>query len=311
LFSTGLGRVVTESISRRCIEKAVSAASRPPAAVINASPVVQFPSNFGGTRLLHLTDDWLAAADLIGFPAAYLRHCLQRNLDAADVITAVSAGLAAKMSSFSGRAVGVLPNGCRRPAGQVGVSARRPVAALVGQLNERLDMDVLELLAAAGIPLLVIGPRTETSPGTRHRLDAFLSRSTVDWRGSISPGEVKRLLRTAAVGLTPYADTEFNRSSFPLKTLEYLSVGVPVVATDLPSVRGLTCSSLAIAKDHADFLDLVRSALKHSPTDSQREEMRNLALANSWDVRAAKVRELLRHEAAGGKVQDLARWRTP
>ena len=41
------------------------------------------------------------------------------------------------------------------------------------------------------------------------------------------------------VGLTPYRDTEFNRASFPLKTLEYLGAGVPVVTANLPAARWL------------------------------------------------------------------------
>ena len=34
------------------------------------------------------------------------------------------------------------------------------------------------------------------------------------------------LLRRMTVGITPYAGSEFNRASFPLKTLEYLGAGL-------------------------------------------------------------------------------------
>jgi len=291
LFSSRLGLPVTEAIARRCMDNAVKTAGGPVAAVVNASPVVAFPGRGNGVRLLHLTDDWLAAADLIGFPSDYLKRCLERNIQAADVITAVSAGLAAKMSDVSGRPVGVLPNGCRPPAPGTN-EHRRPVTVLVGQLNERLDLEVLESLADAGLSLLIIGPRTDSNPTTRQRLDDFLGRDNVDWRGPLPPTDVQRLLQSASVGITPYADTEFNRSSFPLKTLEYLSSGLPVVATDLPSVRSLQCSALAVASSREAFVDLVRAALQRRPDLGQREEMRRVAAANSWDVRAAGIREL-------------------
>jgi teichuronic acid biosynthesis glycosyltransferase TuaH len=297
MFSSRPGRGMTKAIARHCMEKAIRAAVHPPTAIINASPVMGFPAGGTGVRLLHLTDDWLAAADLIGFGADYLRRSLEQNIEAADIITAVSPGLAAKMSAFSGRTVKVVANGCRPPANQTAADRRRPVAVLVGQLNERLDLDVLEALGTAGLDILVIGPRTESNPVTTHRLDAFLGRGNVDWRGTMSPKDLQRLLGTASVGITPYADTEFNRSSYPLKTLEYLSAGLPVVATDLPSVRSLSCSTLTVASSPAEFVDLVRKALRERPDQGQKEEMRQVAEANTWDVRAASLMGLCQDPA--------------
>ncbi|MEV7662439.1 glycosyltransferase [Paenarthrobacter sp. NPDC089316] len=310
LFSSRVGRPLTEAIARHCMEQAVRASGRPPAAVVNASPVLGFPAVGAGVRLLHLTDDWLAAADLIGFPSDYLRNSLQRNIDAADVITAVSSGLASKMSRFSGRAVETLPNGCRPPSSPAPAELRMPVAALVGQLNERLDMDVLDSLADAGVDILVIGPRTDSNPVTGQRLEAFLGRENVDWRGPTTPANLAQLLRLASVGITPYADTEFNRSSFPLKTLEYLSAGLPVVATDLPSLRSLECSGLAIAGSAMEFVDLVQAALQSPPDSRQRAEMRRIAEANSWEVRAASLRDLCKQPTEGRDAHQLRSRRT-
>ena len=307
LFSTSLGRPLTNAIATHCMEKAMRLPGHPPAAVINASPVVAFPGNVAGTRLLHLTDDWLAAADLIGFPSHYLHRSLERNLAAADVVTAVSPGLAEKMSSFAGRPVGVLPNGCRPPTRCAPDGRLRPITALVGQLNERLDLDVLESLADSELDILVVGPRTESNPVTRKRLDAFLRRGNVDWRGYVGPTEVGRLLETASVGITPYANTEFNRSSFPLKTLEYLSAGLPVVATDLPSVRLLECSALFVAGDREEFVDLVKGALNNHPDQQQRDDMRRVAEANSWEARAANIRDLCGQNLPQDAVAESAR----
>lgn len=306
LFSSSFGRPITHAIARHCMENTIRLSGRPPAAVINASPVVAFPENIAGTRLLHLTDDWLAAADLIGFPSHYLRRSLERNLAAADVVTAVSPGLAAKMSSFAGRPVDVLPNGCRPPARHAD-GRRRPIAALVGQLNERLDLNVLDSLADSELDILVLGPRTESDPIARQRLDAFLRRGNVDWRGYVGSSEVRRLLETASVGITPYASTEFNRSSFPLKTLEYLSAGLQVVATDLPSARLLQCSALFLASDPAKFVDLVKGALTHHPSQQQRRDMRRVAEANSWEVRAATIRDLCGQSVRQDGVTESAR----
>ena len=71
------------------------------------------------------------------------------------------------------------------------------------------------------------------------------------------------------VGLTPYADTPFNEASFPLKTLEYFSAGLPVVSTDLPGSRWLrddlarsepaaVSELIALTSDEAEFVAAVR-----------------------------------------------------
>jgi glycosyltransferase involved in cell wall biosynthesis len=46
-----------------------------------------------------------------------------------------------------------------------------------------------------------------------------------------------RLVAAASVGLSPLRDVENYRNSLPTKTLEYLAMGVPVVASDLPGTR--------------------------------------------------------------------------
>ena len=45
----------------------------------------------------------------------------------------------------------------------------------------------------------------------------------------------------------PYGRTEFNKHSFPMKTLEYLSAGRPVVATSLPAIRWLDTDLVPLA----------------------------------------------------------------
>jgi teichuronic acid biosynthesis glycosyltransferase TuaH len=282
----------TDVLVRRCIDAAMERAVGPIAGIVNSSPIMLFPSYPEGTRLLHLTDDWLAGTNLMGFTSSHLIRVLEANIRSADAISAVSEELAAKISKFSGRGVEVLPNGCT-PATLAPDSRRRPVVALVGQLNNRLDLDALESVAAAEVQLLIIGPRADGDPVVRSRLDALLSRPNVDWRGLMGHDDVARLLQTVSVGITPYADTEFNRSSFPLKTLEYLAAGLRVVATDLPSTRWIGSPAISSAKSPAEFSKLVLNALREPLTQELREHIDATARSHSWDSRAAKVRALL------------------
>ncbi|MBU8867592.1 glycosyltransferase [Paenarthrobacter aromaticivorans] len=295
----------TDVLVRRCVGAALDRSARRIAGIVNSSPIMLFPSRRPeGTRLLHVTDDWLAGTNLMGFTSSHLIRVLEENIRSADAISAVSEELAAKISRFSGRPVEVLPNGCT-PATTPSGSSRSPVVALVGQLNNRLDLDALESVAATEVPLLIIGPRADGDPVVRSRLDALLSRPNVDWRGLVAQEDVALLLQSVSVGITPYADTEFNRSSFPLKTLEYLAAGLRVVATDLPSTRWIDSPAIAAARTPTEFSQLVLKALREPMTRELRKDMDATARQHSWDSRGAKIRGLLSAPTVEGLADDV------
>ena len=60
------------------------------------------------------------------------------------------------------------------------------------------------------------------------------------------------------VGIVPYRLTEYTANVYPTKLNEYLSMGIPVVATDLPEIRRFNAEHgniVAIAGDAAAFCD--------------------------------------------------------
>lgn len=291
-FSRPYIRRSTELISRYSLRALAGNHQGRIRGVINASPLVLFPREVQAPRVLHVTDDWLAAASLLGLAPGHVERVLRENLALADAVTAVSPSLAGKIHAFSGRQVTVLPNGCRTPEA-LPPGKTTPVAALVGQLNERLDARILEELGESGLPLVVLGPRTEKEAATRRVLDRFLTKPTVQWRGAVGPDEVARLLTTASVGLTPYADSEFNASSFPLKTLEYLSFGLPVVSTDLPAARWLGNPHVAVTGSATEFVNSVKDALQTPPAHRRRLSIQATARCHTWCARAEQMLALL------------------
>jgi teichuronic acid biosynthesis glycosyltransferase TuaH len=96
-----------------------------------------------------------------------------------------------------------------------------------------------------------------------------------------------------AVGVVPYQPTAFNRASFPLKLLEYLGAGLPVVATDLPSVRWLDTDLVHVADDPVSFADEVERAIAASDDGHERERRLHLAAEHSWSSRAGAYLTLL------------------
>ncbi len=106
---------------------------------------------------------------------------------------------------------------------------KRPRLVLSGNLQPKLDFRVLEQLAA-GRPdwnLLMIGRREKGTelPG---------ERANLKWLGPKPFQELPAYLAHVDVGLVPLLDTPYNRASSPLKVLEYLAAGLPVVTSVNP-----------------------------------------------------------------------------
>jgi teichuronic acid biosynthesis glycosyltransferase TuaH len=188
------------------------------------------------------TDDYVAGARLMGLSARHLLKEESRAVARADAVIAVSPHLADQLAELGGKPV-VIPNGCWsanpsvREAPPEVKDLKQPVVGLIGQLSERIDISILYAIADAGISLLIVGP---LDPRWEPRgFKELIAKANVRYTGSVPAAAVPCYLAGIDVGITPYRDTPFNRASFPLKTLEYLGAGVPVVSTGIPAAEWL------------------------------------------------------------------------
>jgi teichuronic acid biosynthesis glycosyltransferase TuaH len=219
----------------------------------------------GAVNVLYCTDDYVAGAGLMGLSPRRLQAQERQALARADVVAVVSPPLADHWSALGADPV-LIPNGCHPAPGPVQAGPAGPadlpgpVVGLVGQLSERIDLGILTALADNGFSLLIVGPHD--SRWEPRGFAALTARPGVCFTGRIPAEAVPSYLAAMDIGITPYTASPFNRASFPLKTLEYLGAGLPVVSTDLPGSRWLL-DDLASA-DRAD--DQIM-ALASTPAD--------------------------------------------
>jgi teichuronic acid biosynthesis glycosyltransferase TuaH len=235
-------RATTPVLMRAQIRWAVRRLAFRPKAVVTAY-LADLLGGWGDdvTSVLYGTDDYVAGAELMRVAAGHVRKQERRALASADVVVAITPELGQRWSGLGAKPV-VIPNGCwpdgaaaTSTAGTTGLA--RPVAALVGQFSGRIDFDVLEAIVDSGNSLLLLGPHDPRWEPERFR--QLISRPSVRYTGPVPNADVPAWLADVDVGITPYLDSPFNRASFPLKTLEYLSLGLPAVATSLPASRWL------------------------------------------------------------------------
>ena len=295
-------RAVTERLVRRALSRAVTKIGTPVVAVVTAWPELDV---FGacGERLgvWWAQDDFAAGADLMGTRVERVAAGERARAASSDLVVAANPDVARRWERH-GLDVVLIPYGADlesfaevEDASRVPeVNLPAPVAVLVGHLNDRVDGALLEAVADRGVSLLLIGP---SSHGGAPWLSKLTARRNVTWVGSQPFAALPGFLAHANAGLVPYADSPFNRASFPLKTLEYLAAGLPVVATDLPATRWLGASPelVAIADGPASFADAVADAVSAPLTPAAREARRSFARLHSYDQRASDLLEAIHH----------------
>ncbi len=170
------------------------------------------------------------------------RTASRRAFDAAEVLLAVSTGVADWLNGFSearGR-VHVVPNG-------VDATRFRPeldpvwhaptnafVVGFVGSLKPWHGLSVLVKAFAQvhhAVPetcLLIVGAGPEQAH-IEADLDRLGIRAAAHLTGAVTPAEVPRWLASMNVAVAPYADPAASYFS-PLKVFEYMASGLPIVA---------------------------------------------------------------------------------
>jgi len=243
----------------------------------------------------------------------------ERLFREADLVFVTSERLRARAAKFSER-VHLFPFGVSlerfeairhapdEPPADITV-LKRPIIGYVGGLHQWVDQDLLAQVAR-GLPELtfaLVGPaQTDVS-----QLRACTNIQLL-W---LRPHEdLPRYVKAFDVGLVPYRLTEYTANVYPTKLNEYLSMGIPVVATDLPEIRRFNADHgdiVGVAADAPAFGRAIRAALADSsPPDVARRV--EVAGQNSWASRVAAMNALIdaaleRRASRGGWDERLRR----
>jgi glycosyltransferase involved in cell wall biosynthesis len=174
-----------------------------------------------------------------------------------------------------------------RPAGAP------PAAGYVGVIDERIDLDLVDGLAAA-LPeweIRMVGPVAKIDPDTLPR------RDNITYPGAQPYERLPHVLAGFDVALMPFALNESTRSISPTKTLEYLAAGLPIVSTRIPDVVADHASVVALADDAQGFAAECTSALRSDPA-RRRARVEALLRLHHWDAIAARMEAILVEAAA-------------
>ena len=195
----------------------------------------------------HCVDDVAAQK---GVDAASFRAAEKRFVERADAVLTTSEPLAERLRQISDKVHGDAERGghravlARARAGPRGPGARG-AAGPADRLHRRDRGHQARRRAAGGAGSRgdPTGPSRSWdrwAPATRAPTSPVLGREpNVHLLGLRAYDALPDVLRGADAALIPYSLNELTASIFPMKVYEYLAAGLPVVATPLPSLRGV------------------------------------------------------------------------
>lgn len=282
---------------RRCVRRLGMA--RPVAVTAQLAPGMAGAA--GESHLVCLVKDWVeAGADLLGRDRQHLARDRDAMLAAADVVCATSRNLQVTLRR-RGTDAELLLHGfhaelaasyhrAERPPEYHGLPG--PLLGYTGRIDERLDFDVLDALARRfeNGSLVLVGP---VSPRlSRDRIARLRSRPNVHLLGARRRSSLPAYLVYLDCCLLPYRDSEWLRHGSPLKLWDYLYAGPPVVGSGCTALQEFPPPLVEFATGPPAFCDAVERVLRDDdPRHAARR--RELALANTWDDRAADLHRLV------------------
>jgi teichuronic acid biosynthesis glycosyltransferase TuaH len=296
--------LLTAGLARAYLRRAVTRLGGQTRAVISSWPQhAVFGACSEQVKVYWARDDFVGGASLLGLDPDLVAEQERHIAAAADVVVAATPVVASTWRERGLRPV-LVPYGTdvaayrdvERAPLPLDVNLPGPIAGFVGRLNQRTDLRLLEMIAARGRSLLLVGPHDPDFAG--HRFDALRLRRNVHWVGPKPYDALPGYLRLIDVGLVPYQDSAFNRGSFPLKTLEYLAAGRAVVATDLPAARWLGTNLVSVTTSPEAFVDQVDRLLAQPRTDAMVASRQAFAARHSWALRAAQIYETIAERSA-------------
>lgn len=292
---TAAVRVVNRASLRWGVGRALRAMGDGPVEFWTFIPnAVDYLGAFGEAKVVYYgVDDW---SKFPGVDTGWVLRCEQRLLERAHAIFVASRYLEARWRPLAGNRVHYMPHGVWHGHFAAALRPDLPVPAdlaalpgprigFYGNLYDWVDYDLLDQLAAArpDWSFVMIGPIYCDVSRCRARLN-------IHFLGRREPAQLPAYCKGFDVALIPYRLSDPRMESVnPVKLRELLAAGLPVVAADIPEVRGIS-SFIRTARTMDEFLagldNFLRAGHSRAAISAERR-------TDDWPLRVQQLRRIV------------------
>ncbi len=186
------------------------------------------------------------------------------------------------------------------PAPAVMSDLPRPIIGYVGGIHRFFHAEMVASMAHSrpDWSWVLVGPLQTSLPKLKRIPNVHLF-------GPKAHHELPDYIRGFDVGIVPYLSNNYTATVVPTKINEYLAMGKPVVATNLPEVNtfnqkyGVLITS---ANDSTEFVASIEKAIESSAEGDAVTRRRTVAASNDWKQRFDRMSYLIETELGRKKA---------
>ncbi len=256
--------------------------------------VHQRPVVFEAHEIFHKTTEKPGRAPALKAMEAYVYR-------QADAVIAITGSLADEIAGLFGRKVdGVIPDGVAPEF--LEIRRRGPGSFLLytGQLFpwKGVEVFIRALPDLPGERAVIVGGAGEALDRMKRLAAEIGVAGRVEFAGTVPHAQVKEFLCEARVAVLPNLPGGVSRFTSPLKLFEYMAAALPVVASDLPSLREVLRDGenaiLVPPGDPAALAAGIRRVLADEALALRiAANARGDAAGYTWENRARRIRDVL------------------
>ncbi len=173
-----------------------------------------------------------------------------------------------------------------------------PVIGFFGIITTWVDVELIVACAKTypEYQFVILGKTTVD-------LALFSEAPNIRYLGPVPFERLPQYARIFDVGIIPFIINDLTIACNPLKLLEYLSLGISVVSTNMPEVKKME-PNVIVADTKEQFIASIRTAVSQN-SEKERSERRTFAEQYSWQSIAENISNKIlniEHEKADVKI---------
>lgn len=164
---------------------------------------------------------------------------------------------------------------------------RKPIIGYFGDICDKtFDFNLLQHLAESlpDMSFVLIGPLSSDAGSLRKYTNVHIL-------GQKDYEDIPHYGKVFDVSMLPWKKNRWVNHSYPIKIKEYLALGNPFVAVDIPAVKPFE-DVIYVARDFGTFVSQIRQAVKDK--DLQAKQKRRDSIRNeTWDSKVEQIKTFM------------------